>query len=178
MQVYKLGKELGYDTKDFLKKLTELGIEDMKPMSILSEENIANIREALEVKKEKKKGSVSWRPSSILGIPTHLKDPNYRYRWCDKDKLGNIRKKESEGWEIDKVLSRKMTSLNTTINDGSPLDGATTMRELIVMKMPVEMAEARNKYYEDRANGSMEEMNEQFKRDTGGKGYGEIVLSQ
>ena len=116
-----------------------------------------------------------WRPSRVLEIPERLKTPGFVYRWCDKNKAGNIQKKLSEGWEVDKEISRKLTAIATrTINDGSPLDGTAQVRELVVMKMPKEMADSRNRYYQDRANMATKAAQEELKRKMGGQAYGEI----
>lgn len=116
-----------------------------------------------------------WRPARVLDIPEHLKNPAFTYRWCDKNKPGNIQKKMSEGWEIDKELSRKLTAIATrTVNDGTPLDGTAQIRELVVMKMPKEMAASRNEYYAKRSEMATKEAQEDLKRKTGGQAYGEI----
>lgn len=116
-----------------------------------------------------------WRPARILDIPEHLKNPAFVYRWCDKNKPGNIQKKMSEGWEIDKELSRKLTAIATrTVNDGTPLDGTAQIRELVVMKIPKEMAASRNEYYAKRSEMATKEAQEDLKRKTGGQAYGEI----
>lgn len=116
-----------------------------------------------------------WRPARILDIPEHLKNPAFVYRWCDKNKPGNIQKKMSEGWEVDKELSRRLTAIATrTVNDGTPLDGTAQIRELVVMKMPKEMAASRNEYYAKRSEMATKEAQEDLKRKTGGQAYGEI----
>lgn len=102
-----------------------------------------------------KKQRSPWKPARVLDIPAHLKDPRYRYRFCDTGRTGNIQKKIQEGWEIDRELGRKLNEiqgLNTTINDGSPIDSTVRLRELIVMRIPREMAEERNAYYLKRAD--------------------------
>lgn len=116
-----------------------------------------------------------WKPARKLDIPEHLKNPAFVYRWCDKNKPGNIQKKMSEGWEVDKELSRKLTAIATrTLNDGSPLDGTAQIAELIVMRMPREMAASRNEYYAKRSEMATKEAQEDLKRRTGGQAYGEI----
>lgn len=116
-----------------------------------------------------------WKPARKLDIPEHLKNPAFVYRWCDKNKPGNIQKKMSEGWEVDKELSRKLTAIATrTLNDGSPLDGTAQIAELIVMRMPKEMAASRNEYYAKRSEMATKEAQEDLKRRTGGQAYGEI----
>ena len=90
-----------------------------------------------------------WKPARLLDIPEKYKDPKFTYRFVDKKVDGNLSKKENEGWEIDKELSKKVKQLQRTILDGSNLDGSLQIREMIVMKMPKEMVESRKKYFED-----------------------------
>ncbi len=102
---------------------------------------------------EIKKSSTPWKPARVIDIPESYKDPRFTYRWCNTLKMGNIQKKIQEGWEIDKILSKKLNELyglNRTLEDGSPMDSTVKMRELIVMRIPKEMAEERNEYYRKR----------------------------
>lgn len=106
-----------------------------------------------------------WEPAKLLDIPQHLKDPNFTYRFCNKNAIGNIQKKEAEGWEIDKDLSKKLQQLQRTINDGSKLDGTLQIREMIVMRMPKELAKARNEYYADKCEDAVRSSQRRFKSD-------------
>lgn len=125
----------------------------------------------IEVATQVTKATTPWKPARIMDIPSHLKDPAFTYRWCDKKKEGNIQKKESEGWIIDKELSKKMTTLaNKTIVDGTPLDGTMQLRELIVMKMPKEMAAERAIYYARKSSKSMEDAKKKFETEARGIG--------
>lgn len=96
-----------------------------------------------------------WKPSRVLEIPAHLKKKGFTYRWASKNMVGRIQKLLSEGWVVDEDLSKAMSqSVPKTILDGSPLDGTVQRRELIVMRIPDELAKARNKYYADKASGA------------------------
>lgn len=115
----------------------------------------------------KERPAEKWNPVRLLDIPADLKDSRYTYRWCNKDKQGNIRKKASEGWEVDYELSKKLNSrlgLNKTLDDGSGVDSTLQMRELIVMRLPKEKAEARRKYYADQGMMDATEMRRQFRQ--------------
>lgn len=97
----------------------------------------------------KHKVTTPWKPARLLDIPEKFKDPRFVYRFVDKKVDGNLAKKESEGWEVDKELSKKIKQLQRTVLDGSNLDGSLQIRELIVMRMPKELKEARMQYFED-----------------------------
>ena len=119
-----------------------------------------------------------WKPARVLDIPQHLKDPNFVYRWGNKHKLGNIQKKVREGWIIDKELSAKL-SLESTVQDGTPLDGTVQMRELIVLKMPKELAESRKAYFDSRIMDP-QKLREKLDADinkVGSVTYGAITIS-
>lgn len=121
----------------------------------------------------KREPTIPWAPARILDIPEKFKDPAFTYRWVNKDKAGNLRKKQSEGWEIDKELTRKMSGIAKPIQDGSPMDGTIQVREMIVMRLPQERAEARKAYYRDKNARSIKDKEAHFKNEVGG-GYGEI----
>lgn len=104
---------------------------------------------------EIKKTTMPWKPARITEIPENLKDHRFVYRQCNTQKTGNIQKKLQEGWEIDHILSKKLNELyglTRTLQDGSPMDSTFQIRELIVMRMPKEMAHERNEYYRKRSS--------------------------
>ena len=113
-----------------------------------------------------------WEPAKVLDVPAHLKDPNYVYRWVNKEKPGNIRKKLSEGWEIDEKLAKKLdVELPKTIQDGSSVDSSHNVRELILMRLPKERKEARQKYF-DSLIRTTKDVEDSLKENTGGTSYG------
>jgi len=123
----------------------------------------------------KHKVTSPWRPAKLLDIPEKFKDPNFVYRFCDKTKEGNIAKKQVEGWEVDKELSKKMSHLqHKTVRDGSSLDGTLQLRELVVMRMPVETKIGREQYYAEKASRTETSVQDKFKTDAGSlaQGYG------
>jgi len=176
------------ELKAELKEVAEdmgINMKKLRPLSKLTDEQVEEIKlmfKAPEPKPEpiiKKKESVPWKPSKLLDIPESLKDPAFTYRWCDKDKPGNIRKKLSEGWIIDKDLMKKMEQV-LTIEDGKPLDTTTGIRELIVMKIPKDKAEARNEFYQARGKLAMKKKQDELDnevRKIGGEIYGNIKES-
>ncbi len=120
-----------------------------------------------------------WQPVKLLDIPSQLKDPNFVYRGCNTNALGNIRKKEAEGWEIDKELSKKMKQTQRTVLDGNGLDGTLQIRELLIMRMPKEIAESRAKYYADKSNEAIISAKDHYKAEVGDmKVYGDIDINK
>jgi len=105
---------------------------------------------------------VSWKPASVLTVTD--KDPNYSYRWCRKD---IIDKKMAEGWQvINKSTGDKIDAPVHTFMDGSQDDSTVQKRELILCRMPKEVAKARNDYYSAMVNDP-DELRKQFAQNIG-----------
>jgi hypothetical protein len=68
--------------------------------------------------------------------------------------------------------------MNQTTADGKSIDSTLQVRELIWMRMPKEMAEARNKYWQDKANNPVKNEEKSFKGKMAAMGaetYGSII---
>lgn len=115
------------------------------------------------VQKPKHRVSAPWKPASRIDIPEELKIPGFRYRSCNTMQTGNIQKKLAEGWIVDKELSKKMEHV-ATVDDGKKLDGTTRFRELIVMRMPEEMAKSRDEYYAKRTIDPKRQAKDELKK--------------
>lgn len=96
-----------------------------------------------------KKGRATWRPATLLDVQG--KDPAFVYRWLLNDPA-NIAKKKAEGWE---VLSKTTTGSDKSkhvkpgvVGDGESLTSVVQYRELILGRIPKEMAEARAEYFQ------------------------------
>lgn len=134
---------------------------------------------------KKHKVTTPWKPARVLDVPDSLKDKNFRYRWCTTSKDGNIRKKLSEGWEVDTDLQNKLDELHgipKTLNDSrSSLGGSNVqVREMILMRMPEERAKSRDEYYakmtiDPPKAGKDELKKEMSKEGLGGQIYGSIT---
>lgn len=109
-----------------------------------------------------------WKPARRAEIPERFKDPRFTYRLCDKGTSGNIARKEEEGWVKDHDLSKKMNIIQRAVEDGTNIDTTYQIRELIAMKMPKEMAAARNKYYRDKATGAAEASTKHYREQVPG----------
>lgn len=112
------------------------------------EKTIPKVMQNLEnaQKTEKRKLSKPWAPSHLLKVSGKV--PGYRYRMCSMDAM-NLQKKLDEGWEIvKKGIDGKHESIsNGTLMDGSQLDNTIRKRNLILMRMPEELAKSREEYY-------------------------------
>lgn len=104
------------------------------------------------MEKRIKKGKKSWKPASMLEVDFPEVE-GYRLRWCDKDP-GRIAKKEREGW----TMVNKITGLTVEhvepgkIHDGSKLTSLQEYRDLVLMAIPEEHAQARDEYYQEKTN--------------------------
>jgi len=90
----------------------------------------------------KKRGAVSWKPARRLDVRN--KDENFRYHWADKK---NVDKKQYEGWEV--APSEEHADPNL-IDGGKSIDSTTSFRELILMRMPEELAQERDAWVAER----------------------------
>lgn len=143
-------------------------------------ERMAKARAARQTAKEngeeeiKKSPTTPWRPAKRLNVPEDLKDPRFVYRFVNTRKEGNEVKKLDEGWEYDMELSEKLKARGLaplrSLSDGTPIDSAYRVRELIVMRMPKEMAAARNKYYQDKTNIDTNRMKASMRQNMGAEG--------
>lgn len=98
-----------------------------------------------------KKGTPSWKPAGRLrAVAEH---PGYRQRWCSRDP-DNLRRKEEEGWvPVNSVTGSKAEhDAAEDIHGGTPLDSSQTYRELLLMEMPEETAQAREAYYREKTH--------------------------
>jgi len=114
-----------------------------------------------------KKATTPWRPAKFLYIPEELKDSRFVYRFVNTKREGNELKKLQEGWEYDYELGKKLTRQfgeTRTIQDGTPIDSAYRIRELIVMRMPKEMAKERNDFYSKRGETNLRTMQQSLQQ--------------
>jgi hypothetical protein len=100
----------------------------------------------------KGQAAASWRPARITDMPTEMKDSRYVYRFVI-DTPNSLRKRLMEQWEIDMDIAKKMDSRfgARTLQAGLTVVGAYRINELILVRMPVAVAESRKKYFEDKS---------------------------
>lgn len=110
-----------------------------------------------------KKGRPSWRPADMLTI--HNMDDNYRYRW-ERNDPAQIQKALAEGWEVVSLSADKSRrSGNATVEDGAKLTSLDEYRELIKLRMPKELAEERNRYFQSRSEQMIRATKQNLERD-------------
>lgn len=121
-----------------------------------------------------------WQPSAVLTLPKEFQDNRFIYRWCTKNKPGNIQKKLAEGWIIDKEVHKKMEAANFVLdatlqdgNAGSP-DNTLQMREMILMRIPNEKAKERTEYYQEKSTAAKVDAQKRYEDAMDGRGYGKV----
>ena len=126
---------------------------------------------------EVKKGKPTWTPAKRLDVAN--RDPSFSYRWLNAQDAGNIDKKQSEGWQ---VIS-KLTSDKSVPADGTT--APTTLlgyRELTLARMPKDVAEARNAYFQKDTAERTKALGGKLRSDLNNRGgstaesYGKIVI--
>lgn len=144
-------------------------------------------QDPVEVKEEialaPKKSRRSWKPANLVEIPNEFKEPGWRYYCVDKRTI-RLAQKLREGYVIDKNIVPKMRNAGmiddqpSTLQDGHPKDNTLTFRELLVLKIREEDAQSRDEYFqnENPLNKKLQEEDDSFHRDTGGRTYGDIKL--
>lgn len=136
--------------------------------------------------KKKVRNKTPWKPASVLHVPERYLNKAFVYRWVTKSKPGNMQKKSFEGWEVDTELMKKLQADGiipiSTINDGKPVDKTVyAMREMVLMRLPRDLAEERAAYYRDKAHSAQEDAQEKYAEQIkglvpggGARGYGKI----
>jgi hypothetical protein len=117
------------------------------------------------------KPSAKWRPARITDIPMEFKNPSRTYHFF-RDTPNSLRKRIMEQWNIDMEIARKMDEAfgQRTLQSGTSVDGAYRVNELILMWMPKEMAEDRNKYFAERAKVDSTAIRESLRGNIGNDG--------
>lgn len=119
--------------------------------------NAAQIAEARTAKrlaellqKRKAKGNKSWKPAILLDVPN--KRAGFRYRWRLRE-TDNIQKALQEGWEFENRPSGHVApavdpAVDIVDETGRLKTSLTEFRELVLMRLPEEIAVERDEYYE------------------------------
>lgn len=161
---------------DGIEKEKQSKQQDKVPAKILETANSS----ATATKKHRV--TTPWKPAPLLDFHNKYKDPNYTYRFVKKDRAGNIQKKLSEQWEIDTEVANKIAKdnpelLSPTINDGVQSDRSFQIREMLLMKIPNELASSRAEYYEKRNMASQESAEETYKTQNVNT-YGKVTITR
>ncbi len=98
-----------------------------------------------------KKGKPTWKPAAMLDVAEKV--PGYRLRWADNDAL-NLQRKKSEGW----VFASTISGVNAEhehpekTGDGHSMTSVTEYRDLVLMALPEDLAEARDAYFTEKTD--------------------------
>lgn len=105
-----------------------------------------------------------YTPSSALPDPTP--EPGWTYRWVSTALLGdekvmmtNVSRKMRDGWVPVKAEDHPELMLV-----GNAKTGNVEIGGLMLCKMPIEKARARDEYFEDQARNQMESVDNHFMR--------------
>ena len=114
------------------------------------------------VSREKTARSVYVPPSNL---PDPTPEPGWAYRWIATAVLGqadptNVSKKLREGWVPVKAEDHPELMY---VGDKS---GNVEIGGLMLCKMPLEQAQARDRYYQQQANAQMESVDNHFMRNS------------
>jgi len=109
-------------------------------------ETARNTRESSTRKK-------TWRPAAKLETPTP--PPGYKYRWVrheikGEDQTLNVYNRNREGYEPVRRDEISQEAFLDVMDEGRH-EGVVRSGDLILMKVPVEIAQQRQDYYESQA---------------------------
>jgi len=118
-----------------------------------------------------KKGNRSWTPPTGEVIE---KEPGWGYRWTAESE---IPVRLQEGWELVKARPGQPTFQNGKDRTfgGIPLDTVVARKNTVLMRMPQDMVDQRNAYWNKRAyaqKNSLQQKTREFA--DGGELYGSI----
>jgi hypothetical protein len=107
-----------------------------------------------------------WKPADLLPEPTRT--AGWEYRWVRKSIMGNedptnMSRSLREGWEPCRLEDHP--ELMLSVDAGAVNAGLVEVGGLILCKMPIEMWNQRQAYYEGLANGQMESVDANLARE-------------
>ena len=143
-----------------------------------------NIEEAIKPKSKStsgiKKGKTSWKPASVTDVTN--KEDGYRYRWANKTP-DNLAKKLQEGWEtVSGITSDGSQAVDDgKMSSGKKLTSIYEKHDVILQRIPEEVAQERDAYYADRTKKQTLGLTSHFKNEIKKEGnvptHGEITIS-
>lgn len=109
-----------------------------------------------------KTARMEYAPPSLLPDPTPV--PGYAYRWIATHVAGvadptNVSKKMREGWEPVKAADHPELMLV-----GNATNGNVEIGGLMLCKMPLELANSRDAYYQRQAQAQMDSVDNHYLR--------------
>lgn len=105
-----------------------------------------------------------YKPPDLLEV--NKKDPRYVYRWISAKKLESDGA-DYRGWEVIRRGQEADESIAKTPFNVKSLDSTKRQGDLVLARMPVEQAEARNRYFREKNQLRMEmvKLRQQGRRD-------------
>lgn len=100
-------------------------------------------------RKAVKKGKPSWKPAAMLTVTKPI--DGHRTRWVSKDPQ-NILRKQAEGWVYANEIYgiKREHEHPEKVEDGHSLTSTTEYRDMVLMALPEELAEARDEYFQEK----------------------------
>lgn len=110
-----------------------------------------------------KKAKAEWARPDLLRVEE--KRPEAAYKWARED---NVERLKEEGWVASQDARLTTDRLE---GDGAKLDSNIRRRELVLMEMPVEMAEARQTYWRSKAEEQAKAIRERYLEEAERRGF-------
>lgn len=107
-----------------------------------------------------------WKPADLLPEPTKI--DGIEFRWVRKSIMGsddptNMSRSLREGWEPCRLEDHP--ELMLSVDAGAVNAGLVEIGGLILCKMPLEMWNQRQAYFENQANGQMQSVDAQLSKE-------------
>ena len=111
-----------------------------------------NISSDVKTSRSHQKRKVTYTPPSYLDAPKP-NDAGIKYRWLrvsmgGEDDARNISKRKREGYEF--VRKEEHPDYDVPVHESGKYAGVIGSGDLVLAKIPVEMAEAKKEYYESK----------------------------
>lgn len=123
----------------------------------------------------------SWKPVRILEVATPFLDTKkFKYRFATDTMVGRITQLEAQGWIVDHAVGERVSkTLREKSLGASGNDTTYKVNQLILMKIPIELAKERNEFFQNQASklvsAATDELEETAKR-MGVRTYGSKVV--
>lgn len=120
------------------------------------------IKTAREIAEAKNHGTDEWIPASTLDNIEGLERDKFVYRWVEK-RPERVKKQMAEGWTLvneldgDRIFHRRAQT--GALEAGKSLDTSIDYKDVVMMKLPIERAEARRRYYQKKTDKAAELIN-------------------
>lgn len=106
-----------------------------------------------------------WKPPSLLETPKP--PPGFQYRWIRVNVRGdedtrNIINRKREGYEF--VRAEELKDFDAPTLDHGTLKGVIGVGDLVLAKIPAEIAKQRKEYYEAQSTRALKAVDEQLRQ--------------